>query len=89
MELFEIFPWAALIFAALFGLLVGSFLNVVAYRVPIMMERAWREQCEELASEAGVEPPHEGDAFNLWTPRSAFASCSALRRSPTLGFCRW
>ncbi len=32
------------------GLLVGSFLNVVIYRVPIMLERQWREQCEELAA---------------------------------------
>src|SRR5581483_2086351 len=33
------------------GLLVGSFLNVVIYRVPIILERQWREQCEELAAE--------------------------------------
>ena len=32
------------------GLVVGSFLNVVIYRLPIMLERQWREQCAELAS---------------------------------------
>jgi prepilin signal peptidase PulO-like enzyme (type II secretory pathway) len=32
------------------GLLVGSFLNVVVYRVPIMLDRQWRAQCEELQS---------------------------------------
>jgi leader peptidase (prepilin peptidase)/N-methyltransferase len=32
------------------GLLVGSFLNVVIYRVPVMLERQWREQCAELAA---------------------------------------
>ena len=35
------------------GLMVGSFLNVVIYRLPIMMEREWREQIEELS----VAPP--------------------------------
>ncbi|MGH8296545.1 MAG: prepilin peptidase, partial [Steroidobacteraceae bacterium] len=30
------------------GLIVGSFLNVVIHRVPIMMERQWREECAEL-----------------------------------------
>ena len=30
-------------------LLVGSFLNVVIYRLPVMMEREWREQCEDRA----------------------------------------
>jgi len=77
-ELFEIFPWAALMFAGLFGLVIGSFLNVVAYRVPIMMERAWREQCKELEGEAFSDAPHEGQVFNLWTPRSACPSCGTL-----------
>ena len=31
------------------GLLIGSFLNVVIYRVPLMLDREWREQCAELA----------------------------------------
>lgn len=65
-------------FAGLFGLLVGSFLNVVAYRVPIMMERAWRDQCKELESESVTAPPHEGQVFNLWTPRSACPSCGTV-----------
>jgi len=65
-------------FAGLFGLLVGSFLNVVAYRVPIMMERAWRDQCKELESESITAPPHEGQVFNLWTPRSACPSCGTV-----------
>ena len=40
----------------IFGLLVGSFLNVVIYRVPVMLEREWRDQCSELArSDAAAE----------------------------------
>jgi len=31
------------------GLIVGSFLNVVIYRLPVMLEREWREQCAEIA----------------------------------------
>ncbi|HVO46465.1 MAG TPA: A24 family peptidase [Steroidobacteraceae bacterium] len=34
------------------GLLVGSFLNVVIYRVPIILERQWRQQCAELQTPA-------------------------------------
>ncbi|MEH6826330.1 MAG: prepilin peptidase, partial [Motiliproteus sp.] len=33
------------------GLLVGSFLNVVIYRLPLMMQREWQQQCQELLSE--------------------------------------
>ena len=56
------------------GLVVGSFLNVVIYRVPIMLEREWRVQAAEvLATDAAAaEPP-----FNLRTPRSACPSCKA------------
>jgi len=65
-----------------FGLLIGSFLNVVIYRVPIILERQWREQCQELetSDSAGAEPPpaKQVDApFNLVTPRSACPSCKA------------
>ena len=39
-----------IIVASLLGLLVGSFLNVVIHRLPIMMEMDWREQCASLTS---------------------------------------
>jgi len=57
----------------LLGLLVGSFLNVVVHRVPIMLDREWRAQCEELA---GREPPR-AEPFNLVVPRSACPACKA------------
>jgi len=76
-----------------FGLLIGSFLNVVIYRVPIILERQWREQCQELqaADPTGAErAPHDAatqttapaakqaDApFNLVVPRSACPACKA------------
>jgi leader peptidase (prepilin peptidase) / N-methyltransferase len=62
------------------GLVVGSFLNVVIYRLPIMLERDWRSQAAEMLS-AG-EPALETSAvqavparFNLSTPRSACPNC--------------
>ena len=39
--------FTAVVFA--FTLLIGSFLNVVIHRLPIMMEREWREQAKELS----------------------------------------
>jgi leader peptidase (prepilin peptidase)/N-methyltransferase len=72
------------------GLLVGSFLNVVIYRVPIMLDRQWREQCAELAaagtpgatSSAAVATPASPEAgpttrFNLVAPRSSCPACKA------------
>jgi len=48
---------AFIIACTVLGLLVGSFLNVVVYRLPIMLERGWKEECEEfLASTSGDEP---------------------------------
>ncbi len=55
-----------------FGLLVGSFLNVVIHRVPVMLERDWRR--EALALE-GKEAPAEAP-YNLVHPRSACPSCN-------------
>jgi len=63
------------VIAALFvlGLLIGSFLNVVVYRTPIILDRQWRRQCDELA---GRETP-EAPRFNIVVPRSACPACKA------------
>lgn len=56
---------------AVFGLMVGSFLNVVIYRLPKMMERNWQQQCAELRGEpVSALPP-----FTIVTPRSACPNC--------------
>ena len=63
------------------GLLVGSFLNVVIYRVPVMMDRAWRAECAELAAEGKETPAADAAAaspperFNLLLPPSACPKC--------------
>jgi leader peptidase (prepilin peptidase) / N-methyltransferase len=59
--------------ALLFGLAVGSFLNVVIYRLPKILEREWAEQCAELA---GTEPAPQ-PKYNLAVPRSACPGCGA------------
>ncbi|MBL8501688.1 MAG: prepilin peptidase [Nitrosomonas sp.] len=53
------------------GLMVGSFLNVVIYRLPEMMKRNWLQQCAELQGEAIQILPE----FNLFTPRSTCTHC--------------
>jgi len=66
---------------ALLGLILGSFLNVVIYRLPIMLEREWREQCAELASGVPTAGPtassSAAERFNLIVPRSACPACKA------------
>jgi leader peptidase (prepilin peptidase)/N-methyltransferase len=59
-----------------FALMIGSFLNVVIYRLPIMMQREWRDQCIELRDTLPSDLP-EG-RFNLVVPRSRCPSCGQL-----------
>jgi leader peptidase (prepilin peptidase)/N-methyltransferase len=76
-------------FAIVFGLVIGSFLNVVVHRIPIMLERAWREEISEATDE-----PLEDDGlparYNLWVPRSACPHCahvlSAWENVPVLSY---
>jgi leader peptidase (prepilin peptidase)/N-methyltransferase len=74
----EILAESPLVFVAVafaFALLFGSFINVVIYRLPIMMEIEWRAQCKELDASSTPELP-EGP-FNLVVPRSGCPSCGA------------
>lgn len=57
--------------AGVLGLLVGSFLNVVIYRLPKMMERQWAAECAELAGKVA----DSAEKFNLMVPRSRCSSC--------------
>src|ERR1700719_1420545 len=62
----------------LIGLIVGSFLNVVIYRLPIMLEREWRTQAADVLSAGTTVTPEPAQApFSLSTPRSACPKCKA------------
>src|SRR3984885_13785381 len=70
----------------LLGLVIGSFLNVIVYRLPIMLERDWRSQAVELlTTDSDGTPPASAtqstiqvtDRFTLSTPRSACPACKA------------
>jgi leader peptidase (prepilin peptidase) / N-methyltransferase len=62
----------------LLGLIVGSFLNVVIYRLPIMLEREWRTQAAEVLSSGPASAAEPATApFTLSTPRSACPKCKA------------
>ena len=85
-ELLLTSPAAAVALAALLGLLVGSFLNVVIHRVPIMLEREWASQAAEMRGETPPEQP----VYNLVLPRSACPACghriTALENIPVLSW---
>jgi len=73
-------------FITIIGLMIGSFLNVVIYRLPEMMKRNWLQQCAELRGETLESQP----TFNLTTPRSACIHCghkiTALENIPIISY---
>ncbi|MDX8379652.1 MAG: A24 family peptidase [Gallionella sp.] len=89
MSLFDVLQsslWLFVSVCAALGLLVGSFLNVVIYRLPKMMARGWQQQCAELN---GVEVA-ASEPYNLIIPRSACPHChhaiSAWENIPVISF---
>jgi leader peptidase (prepilin peptidase) / N-methyltransferase len=76
---FELFPALGLMTAGVLGLLVGSFLNVVIYRLPKMMEQDWRTQCIEFLGSENIKDEVANTIatpkFNLATPNSTCPTC--------------
>ena len=58
--------------------MIGSFLNVVIYRLPIMLQREWRSQSRDLLTAEGIElpAPAEEEPFNLVAPGSCCPACN-------------
>lgn len=86
LELMQASPATFIVTAGLAGLLVGSFLNVVIHRLPIMMQREWQAECAALNEE---EPP-ELPKYTLVVPRSACPKCghqiTALENIPIVSY---
>ncbi len=76
-QLLETSPIFFLTFVFIVSLLVGSFLNVVIYRLPVMMERSWKQEFQQYFSEQGdanaTSQPTE--TFNLVKPDSTCPKC--------------
>jgi leader peptidase (prepilin peptidase)/N-methyltransferase len=90
-------PAAFIAVALVVGLIVGSFLNVVIYRLPLMLERQWRAECAELADSAAAAdastqstPAQREPPFNLAVPRSICPACrapiKAIHNIPVLSY---
>ena len=72
--------------AFLLSLLIGSFLNVVIHRLPVMLDRQWRAQAEDVLGSGTVAatahaPASPPEKYNLVTPRSACPKCGAAIRA--------
>ncbi len=63
--------WLEASVAGILGLLIGSFLNVVIYRLPKMLEKQWAAECAEMSG----EPADVTEPFNLMVPRSGCPHC--------------
>lgn len=92
---FSSYPIALLCFALLLGLIIGSFLNVVIYRLPVMMQREWTQQCHEFLELEGDPKADQKDAgfpglFNLAQPASHCPKCKhnigALENIPVFSY---
>jgi len=76
----------AAIVAGVFGLLVGSFLNVVIHRLPQMLERQWAAECADFTG----QPVKEDERFNLLVPRSRCPQCGhAIRWYENIPVLSW
>ena len=87
LQAFEEMPWLFLGTVFVLGLLVGSFLNVVIYRLPLMMQREWRRDCLEFLEQPEESP---GETLNLLVPRSRCGHCghaiTALENIPVISW---
>ena len=83
-------PLVFVTFSVIFGLMVGSFLNVVIHRLPKMMEREWRNNCLELQGKEAAEEDKAQTKYTIVTPRSACPKCghniTALENIPIISY---
>ena len=97
LDLLTAYGWQGLVLFGWVALSVGSFLNVVIYRLPVMLEREWGEQARsilEIEAPSELGELHDKEAapepFNLMVPRSRCPKCShqitALENIPVISW---
>jgi leader peptidase (prepilin peptidase)/N-methyltransferase len=89
LQLLETSPLFFAIASGAMGLVVGSFLNVVVYRLPIIMERTWSRECRQHLGE-DVATGDQAETFNLLSPASRCPNCkhrvSAIENIPVISY---
>ena len=80
LSILQAYPAATVAIVIVIGLLVGSFLNVVIYRLPVMMEREWKSECKLILDPDGPDE-EPAESFNLAFPHSHCPSCDAPIRA--------
>lgn len=104
-ELISVFsqtPWLFITLSFIFAAVIGSFLNVVTHRMPIMMKREWQQECNHYLSEYKPEVFNKSkqlleqpvdpfpEKYNLVVPGSACPQCKtnikAIHNLPILGW---
>jgi leader peptidase (prepilin peptidase)/N-methyltransferase len=86
-EFILLHPLTAYIFLGLFCLAIGSLLNVIIYRLPVMLDAEWSSHCRHLLN----APEEPSKKINLFYPRSFCPSCNSLipfwHNIPLLSYC--
>jgi len=89
LQLLESSQLFMIITSGMLGLVVGSFLNVVVHRVPVMLQNIWTRDCREHL-QPGTESIEPADTYNLLTPASRCPACNhrigALENIPVISY---
>lgn len=89
-QYYQINPYFFLVIIFVLGLIIGSFLNVVIFRLPKILYREWKHQCSELLECAPNTDLQNTETYNLILPRSRCPNCNttirALDNIPVLSF---
>lgn len=87
--LLQFYPWFYYLTVLVLGLCIGSFLNVVIYRLPLMLEASWRAQCNEFIDTASQKLSVQNVSLSL--PRSFCPGCGHSLRAwhniPIISYC--
>ncbi|MDW6002992.1 prepilin peptidase [Vibrio mangrovi] len=75
MDAFFTYPWLFPVLVSLFGLIIGSFLNVVIYRLPQMMIAGWKQEIADTFPEYNIPPPPPEENVTLSLPASFCPHC--------------